>query len=68
MAVRYDKEFKTNAIELASVSNQPIAQTARDLGLEPPTLYSWIDAYKKTDVSHYPKPKETLEFVKNKEE
>lgn len=37
-----DQEFKSEAIRLAVTSAQPIAKTARDLGIKATTLYSWI--------------------------
>ena len=41
-----DKEFKKEAVRLALTSPQPIAKTARDLGIKPSTLYSWINVEK----------------------
>ncbi len=41
-----DKEFKHEAIRLALTSSQPIAKTARDLGIKATTLYSWISSEK----------------------
>ncbi len=38
----YAPEFKESAIQLALESEQPIAQTARDLGVNPNTLHTWI--------------------------
>jgi transposase len=36
----YTSEFKESAVKLAIESDQPIAQTARDLGLNPNTLHT----------------------------
>lgn len=41
-----DKEFKNEAIRLALTSSQPIAKTARDLGIKATTLYSWVSSAK----------------------
>lgn len=41
-----DKEFKKEAIRLALTSPQPIAKTARDLGIKEATLYSWVSSAK----------------------
>jgi transposase len=41
-----DKEFKKEAIRLALTSSQPIAKTARDLGIKESTLYSWVSTEK----------------------
>ncbi len=43
----YASEFKESAVKLAVESDQPIAQTARDLGLNPNTLHTWISKYSK---------------------
>lgn len=43
---RYDQSFKDEAVRLALTSTQSIAKTARDLGVNLPTLYSWVNATK----------------------
>jgi transposase len=43
----YTSEFKESAVKLAVESDQPITQTARDLGLNPNTLHTWISKYSK---------------------
>lgn len=48
---RDSKEFKQEAIRLALTSPKPIAQTARDLGIKEPTLYSWVSAAKSKATS-----------------
>lgn len=40
------EEFKKEAIRLALTSSQPIAKTARDLGIKASTLYSWVSTEK----------------------
>lgn len=40
-------EFKQSSAKLAVESEQPIAQTAEELGLKPSTLYSWVSSYGK---------------------
>lgn len=48
---KYDRSFKDEAVRLASTSNQAIAKTARDLGVNLTTLYSWVSSAKdKTPV------------------
>src|SRR2546426_380643 len=42
---KYPAEFKERAVQLAVESDQPIAQTARDLGINANTLYTWIGKY-----------------------
>jgi transposase len=41
----YPLEFKTSAVKLASESDQPVAQTARDLGVNINTIHNWIAKY-----------------------
>jgi transposase len=42
---KYPAEFKKRAVKLAVESDQPIAQTARDLGVNENTLHTWIGKY-----------------------
>jgi transposase len=39
---KYPAEFKERAVKLAVESEQAIAQTARDLGVNENTLHTWI--------------------------
>jgi transposase len=41
----YPAAFKERAVQLAVESGQPIAQTARDLGVNENTLHTWIGKY-----------------------
>ena len=41
----YPAEFKKRAVKLAVESDQAIAQTARDLGVNENTLHTWIGKY-----------------------
>ena len=45
---KYPAEFKERAVKLAIESEQPIAQTARDLGVNENTLHTWIGKYHRT--------------------
>jgi transposase len=42
---KYPAEFKERAVKLAVESDQPIAQTARDLGVNENTFHTWIGKY-----------------------
>jgi transposase len=42
---KYSAEFKERAVQLAVESEQPIAQTARDLGVNENTLHTWSGKY-----------------------
>ena len=45
----YPAEFKERAVKLAVEAEQPIAQTARDLGVNENTLYTWIGKYHRVE-------------------
>jgi transposase len=46
---KYPAEFKERAVKLAVESEQPIAQTARDLGVNENTLHTWIGKYHRAE-------------------
>ena len=41
----YTIEFKQSSAKLAAESDQPIAQTAKELGINETTLYGWVTKY-----------------------
>lgn len=43
--VEYTAEFRESAVKLAVESDQPVAQTAKELGVNKNTLYTWIGQY-----------------------
>ena len=45
----YSAEFKERAVQLAVESEQSIAQTARELGVNENTLHTWIGKYHRTE-------------------
>ena len=45
----YPAELKERAVKLAVESEQPIAQTARDRGVNENTLHTWIGKYHRTE-------------------
>ena len=45
----YPAEFKERTVQLAVESEQPIAQTARALGVNENTLYTWIGKYHRVE-------------------
>jgi transposase len=51
MSSSYSSEFKQNAVKLAVESDQSVAQTARDLGVNANTLYTWISKYQQPESS-----------------
>ena len=55
----YSPKFRASAVKLALESDQPIAQTARDLGIKDNTLYNW--------VSNQTNSKESSNMTRNNE-
>jgi len=51
---QYPAEFRESSAKLALESDQPISQTARELGVPPKSLYSWVKAY--SDVNDNLRP------------
>jgi len=49
----YTPEFKESAAKLAIDSDQPIAKTARELGVSISTLHTWVSKYTKV-TDHEP--------------
>ena len=45
----YPAEFKERAVKLAVESDQPIAQTTRDLGVHENTLHTWMGKYHRAE-------------------
>ena len=46
---KYPAEFKERVVKLAVESDQPMAQTARDLGVNENTLYTWVGKYHRAE-------------------
>jgi transposase len=41
---RYTPEFKAEAVRLVRTSTDPVRKIARDLGVTPRSLYTWLEA------------------------
>lgn len=39
---KYDEEFKEGAVRIVRETGKPIAEVARDLGINPGTLGNWV--------------------------
>ncbi|WP_267903860.1 transposase [Amycolatopsis acidiphila] len=44
---KFSPEFRDEAVKMAVGSDRPIAQVARELGINPGTLGNWVAAYRK---------------------
>jgi transposase len=49
MMKKYPAAFTERAVKLAVESDQPIAQTARDLGVNENTLHTWMGKYHRVE-------------------
>jgi len=65
---QYPAEFRESSAKLALEADQPMSQTARELGVTPKSLYSWVSAYSgdngKTRTSKEPASEE-IKRLKN---
>ena len=41
---KFDRDFREGAVRLVRETGKPIAQVARDLGINPGTLGNWVNA------------------------
>jgi transposase len=41
---KFDRDFEEGAVRLVRETGKPIAEVARDLGINPGTLGNWVDA------------------------
>lgn len=61
---QYPAEFRESSAKLALESDQPISQTARELGITASKLYCWIKAYSGSDERHGSVKESSTEEVK----
>lgn len=47
----YTSEFKESAVKIAIESGNPIVQTAKELGINPNTLHTWMRQYSRPKES-----------------
>jgi transposase len=44
---KFSPEFRDEAVKMVIDGNRPVAQVARELGINPGTLGNWVAAYRK---------------------
>lgn len=45
---KFSPEFRDEAVKMVTVGNRPVAQVARELGINPGTLGNWVAQYRKS--------------------
>mgnify|MGYP001081266039 CR=1 FL=1 len=60
----YPLEFKISSVQLASDSDQSIAQTARDLGVNINTMHNWIARYSNSNKNNMTNKENSSEEIK----
>ncbi len=44
---KFSREFRDSTVQLILNNNESVAKVAKDLDINPKTLYNWISSYKK---------------------
>ncbi len=50
----FSPEYREEAVKMVLVSSRPIAQVARELGLNEGTLGNWVNAYRRAHAGEEP--------------
>ena len=45
----YSSDFKAGAVKLVNESEKPTSQVAKELGIKPSLLYSWLKKYRRPE-------------------
>ena len=61
---KYDREFREGAVRIVEETNKPIAQVARDLGVNEGTLGSWVQRVRAAREGHGELSKDDYEELK----
>lgn len=51
---RFDKEFKLSAVKMVTEGGQKAAEVARNLDVQPNSLYNWIKKFSKDGEKAFP--------------
>lgn len=61
---QYDREFREGAVRIVEETGKPIAQVARDLGVNGGTLGSWVNRAREARQGHGELAKDDYEELK----
>lgn len=61
---KYDREFREGAVGIVEETNEPIAQVARDLGVNEGTLGNWVQRARAAREGHGELSKDDYEELK----
>lgn len=61
---KYDREFREGAVRIVEETNKPIAQVARDLGVDEGTLGNWVQRARAAREGHGELSKDDYEELK----
>lgn len=64
MRKKYDREFRGGAVRIVEETNKPIAQVARDLGVNEGTLGNWVQRARAAREGHGELSKDDYEELK----
>ena len=65
---KFDKDFREGAVRLVRETGKPIAQVARDLGINEGTLGNWVNADRRRDGDGRLSEDERAELVRLRRE
>ena len=65
---KFTNEFKLEAVKLAESGDRPIAQVARELGVNETTLYRWMNRYGQRAGAGRITPEEHEELIRLRRE
>jgi transposase len=51
---KFSKEYREEAVKMVTEGSKPIAQVARDLGINEGTLGNWVNAYRRAHADEEP--------------
>lgn len=61
---KYDREFREGAVRIVEETNKPIAQVARDLGVNEGTLGNWVQRARAAREGHGELTRDDVEELK----